>query len=98
MFASVISRCVFVFQSAPPAKGAIEVRSLAHHLQMFQSAPPAKGAMGKERGVALPGMFQSAPPAKGAIGQADDQGGRDAVSIRAPREGGDHCRRDWLTR
>ncbi len=55
----------------------------------FQSAPPVKGATGLEYFWDMNKKFQSAPPVKGATTRQGPQGSRQAVSIRAPREGGD---------
>ena len=55
----------------------------------FQSAPPVKGAMSATLLVGNFRKFQSAPPVKGAMEMLASLPVLDAVSIRAPREGGD---------
>ena len=59
----------------------------------FQSTPPARGATEALASVDLKGEFQSTPPARGATNQAAIGHHVFAISIHAPREGGDENRR-----
>ena len=56
----------------------------------FQSTPPARGATIYEVPIMLPDdLFQSTPPARGATETGGFSGQIVAISIHAPREGGD---------
>ena len=81
------------FQSTPPARGATTGRSRRDFADEFQSTPPARGATWGYKARPSYELFQSTPPARGATGQGDG-GRRDlfAISIHAPREGGDYTR------
>jgi len=78
-----------LFQSAPPVRGAIS--STAHNCppSSFQSAPPVRGAILPVWRLQIAKMFQSAPPVRGAMERCKSRGHAPAVSIRAPRAGGD---------
>ena len=55
----------------------------------FQSTPPARGATHPQAGDRGAYLFQSTPPARGATGAGNRQKLCAAISIHAPREGGD---------
>ena len=56
----------------------------------FQSTPPARGATKQDaHGQQKDRLFQSTPPARGATLFKKLGGGTIAISIHAPREGGD---------
>ena len=59
-------------------------------IRIFQSTPPARGATDlHRRGDAAEGGFQSTPPARGATFNTTNNNKGNAISIHAPREGGD---------
>ena len=78
------------FQSTPPARGATCVSINPTAISQFQSTPPARGAtkVFKNSGSMLL-LFQSTPPARGATASATGGTLGLAISIHAPREGGD---------
>ena len=80
------------FQSTPPARGATARRTHPHaQFSAFQSTPPARGATGLLLVcVEDHQRFQSTPPARGATDALKQKAGcHIAISIHAPREGGD---------
>ena len=82
------------FQSTPPARGAtLCFRHLQRRHRHFNPRPPARGATVERRAVSGKCEFQSTPPARGATLLANFAGSIIAISIHAPREGGDWV--DW---
>ena len=79
----------FIFQSTPPARGATQVGQPVQLSQVFQSTPPARGATEDSYMSNIDKQFQSTPPARGATGHDRPMQHRIAISIHAPREGGD---------
>ena len=79
-----------MFQSAPPAKGAIIVLGDSGFVFVVSIRAPREGGDSTRGGVprSIP-LFQSAPPAKGAMALDGKLSLVVIVSIRAPREGGD---------
>ena len=61
----------------------------------FQSTPPARGATWMLFSSVAACLFQSTPPARGATSCPVTACPPWAISIHAPREGGDHSRRRW---
>ena len=83
------------FQSTPPARGATVMSALPVYFGLFQSTPPARGATGKSCGNSpLSFGFQSTPPARGATSLNAHFFRYIAISIHAPREGGDSAMPD----
>ena len=78
-----------IFQSTPPARGATADRGVASVWIPFQSTPPARGATMCLRLPIKTQRFQSTPPARGATAVAVGLPLTVAISIHAPREGGD---------
>ena len=79
-----------LFQSAPPAKGAMRRGlTLASGSSVSIRAPREGGDLAHLEKPSLLRVFQSAPPAKGAMSKDLTLGCGSSVSIRAPREGGD---------
>ena len=77
------------FNPRPPRGGRPNHRPSQRHPQRFQSTPPARGATTRRRVDSLSFQFQSTPPARGATGCRRRSAGAGAVSIHAPRAGGD---------
>ena len=78
------------FQSTPPARGAtVPITRLIAGTQKFQSTPPARGATNYTSLFIVCRVFQSTPPARGATDLLSDLRKIEAISIHAPREGGD---------
>ena len=59
----------------------------------FQSTPPARGATMTQSAKLTGPLFQSTPPARGATGARRQARKLIAVSIHAPRAGGDYSKR-----
>ena len=79
-----------IFQSTPPARGATSsgwwtAAEKAH----FNPRPPRGGRLFLATPCAMPTAFQSTPPARGATDFAPPEITAQAISIHAPREGGD---------
>ena len=64
----------------------------------FQSTPPARGATTVTAVPPASAVFQSTPPARGATTYSKADSIRAAISIHAPREGGDIRESDRLCR
>ena len=79
------------FQSTPPARGATwYITASPPDTPRFQSTPPARGATRGNRSAAVfLERFQSTPPARGATSSVATVTPTAAISIHAPREGGD---------
>ncbi len=77
------------FNPRPPRGGRLGAVPGFRRVQVFQSAPPARGATIAKWLSVSRGTFQSAPPARGATHDLIDGVALEAVSIRAPRAGGD---------
>ena len=84
------------FQSTPPARGATTTNIFIRTCYiLFQSTPPARGATSSAIFPRHSSVeFQSTPPARGATASLDNKSKDTAISIHAPREGGDNHR--WL--
>ena len=80
---------IYRFQSTPPARGATFTLSILRSTLAFQSTPPARGATAYSRYARLGAIFQSTPPARGATAAFRSFSSSSAISIHAPREGGD---------
>ena len=83
-----------VFQSAPPARGATSILlEPLRALLNFNPRPPRGGRHIADDPDPTKAKFQSAPPARGATcGALFWRMVKSDISIRAPREGGDHRR------
>ena len=76
-----------------PREGGDEVQSDAGaEDKVFQSTPPARGATRRSCAGLCYEKFQSTPPARGATRRLWRRHGSGAISIHAPREGGDHLK------
>jgi len=85
-----VSVCLVVVSIRAPREGGDFAERVSRPCwKWFQSAPPAKGAICRRKQTCASVRFQSAPPAKGAITRSCSKKDQGAVSIRAPREGGD---------
>ena len=81
---------ICAFQSTPPARGATERLAKGEFgSAVFQSTPPARGATTLNKFLVCGFLFQSTPPARGATASLDNKSKGTAISIHAPREGGD---------
>ena len=77
------------FNPRPPRGGRPARRYPRPGIDRFQSTPPARGATPRRRGTVVSPQFQSTPPARGATFHGLDACPDRAISIHAPREGGD---------
>ena len=74
---------------APREGGDRIIRGVDKFTIRFQSTPPARGATRGTTPARRCSTFQSTPPARGATGVLGVCGLVVAISIHAPREGGD---------
>ena len=77
---------------APREGGDLDAYVTVHCICRFNPRPPRRGRLGRCVFCGAFPKFQSAPPAKGATVAASCSAVEEAVSIRAPREGGDFPR------
>ena len=84
------SSIVIQFQSTPPARGATCWNSICLCWQIyFNPRPPRGGRLSFPSLLDLVHQFQSTPPARGATFVRHCWDATTAISIHAPREGGD---------
>ncbi len=76
-------RCLRLFQSAPPVKGATETTTMSAVSASFQSAPPVKGATVIGLSVGNPRKVSIRAPREG--GDAEVLPDRDAIRCFNPR-------------
>ena len=80
-----------VFQSTPPVRGATLHYCSSDSDWLFQSTPPVRGATEMTaKAVSRQLEFQSTPPVRGATKTRPAFALRFAISIHAPRAGGDY--------
>ena len=84
------------FNPRPPRGGRLRVTEDGWWRSEFQSTPPARGATGAAGDCLQLGLFQSTPPARGATCWCHARPTGHAISIHAPREGGDAASRRRL--
>ena len=83
-----------IFQSTRPARGATANSYFGQIHTLFQSTRPARGAtMEYVRALTDDQKFQSTRPARGATKSRQGQNRSFGISIHAPREGRDQCKR-----
>ena len=80
------------FNPRPPRGGRPNNKSKAKAKNEFQSTPPARGATCILMRITMLYLFQSTPPARGATNKVIFVSHSTAISIHAPREGGDSNR------
>ncbi len=81
---------------APREGGRRQATALRHFPPLFQSTPPARGATILRTTATSMSLFQSTPPARGATLYPFFLSRDMAISIHAPREGGDSTGRQNL--
>ena len=78
------------FNPRPPRGGRRDIQDTLYPAKTFQSTPPARGATAASPGVGRSRRhFNPRPPRGGRHGDIQADARRSAISIHAPREGGD---------
>ena len=87
-----LSRKKAISIHAPREGGDTRTREISKRSYIFQSTPPARGATVVCIAYRTSSIFQSTPPARGATPGVPRPSEALAISIHAPREGGDSGR------